>query len=434
MTFTHAEVIEVRAWGRQVGAVALDPRLGAYVFEYSPAWLDHGVELSPLHLPTRPGPFVFPELSPATFHRLPPLLADALPDRFGNALIDSWMASQGIDPATVTPLDRLAYTADRGMGALEFRPPVGAPVEDMTAIALADLVLAARRALAGELVPGDESEDSIRQLMAVGTSAGGARAKAVIAYDPTTGRIRAGQLDAPDGFEHWIIKLDGVDGDPTRESSVGDELGFGRIEYAYHLMAVAAGVDMAECRLLPEGPRTHFLTRRFDRVGTDGRLHLLSLCGLAHLDVNLAGAHSYEQYLQTIQALGLGPDALEQAFRRVVFNVAAVNRDDHTKNLAFLCDDRGRWRLAPAYDVIHAHNPNGRWTATHQMSVAGKRDGIDRDDLAELADRFGVPAWRHAIDDVLAAVDGWAEAAEAAGVRGDVAAAIAADHAKARPT
>jgi serine/threonine-protein kinase HipA len=434
MTFVSVEVIEVRAWGHTVGAVVADPATGAYAFEYTPEWIASGVQLSPLHMPSEPGVYEFADLDPRTFLGLPPLLADALPDRFGNALIDAWMVERGIPSGSVTPLDRLAYTADRAMGALEFRPPAGAPPDDVTAIALADLVTAARAALSGEVSRDREAEAALQQLLAVGTSAGGARAKAVIAYNPATSQIRSGQLAAPEGFEHWLIKLDGVGVDPTRELDLGDGQGYGIVEYAYARMAGAAGIEMTECRLLPEGPRTHFLTKRFDRHGTNGKVHMLSLCGLAHLDFNMAGAHSYEQYLATIAELGLGAEATEQAFRRIVFNVAGVNCDDHTKNLAFLCDEGGEWRLAPAFDVIYAHNPAGRWTSVHQMSVAGKRDGITHADLELVGDRFAVPGYRDVIDEVVSAVDRWPAFAEIAGVPEETSAAIAADHARHRPT
>jgi serine/threonine-protein kinase HipA len=433
MTYTPVDVVEVRAWGRTVGAVALDPATQFYAFEYAPEWLDDGVELAPLHLPVRPGVFTFPDLAPQTFHRLPALLADALPDRFGNALVDAWMAQQGVHSGEVTPLDRLAYAADRGMGALTFRPPADRPQSATTAVNLAELVTAARSAVRGDLTHTDALADFVAQLIQVGTSAGGARAKAVIAYHPQTGQLRSGQVDAGPGFEQWLIKLDGVSGDPTRD---GDPLADGqeycRIEYAYALMAQRAGLDMSECRLLPEGPRTHFMTKRFDR-GDDGeRLHLITLCALAHLDFNLPTVHSYDQYLQTIGALGLGADAREQAFRRMVFNVLAVNRDDHTKNLAFIRREHGEWELAPAYDITHAHNPQGRWTARHQMSVGGVFDAVTLTDLDAFADRHEVPDHRRLLGEVAAAVDAWPEFATAAGLSADATARIAADHAAVR--
>ncbi len=432
MTYTSAEVVEVRAWDRTVGAIALDPATGFYAFEYEPDWVATGEHLSPLQMPNRPGVFVFPELSPQTFHGLPATIADCLPDRFGNALVDAWMQEQGIRTADITPLDRLTYAANRGMGALEFHPPAGTRFDDVTALQLADLVTAARAALTGNL--GEAPRDALHDLIQVGTSAGGARAKAVVAYNPTTGQIRSGQLTAPEGFEHWLIKLDGVGIDPTRESGIlAGGAGYGLIEFAYHLMASAAGVTMSECRLLPEGPRTHFMTRRFDRRNSGERVHLQSLCGIAGLDFNMAGAHSYAQYMSVIEQLGMGVEAREQAFRRVVFNIAAVNRDDHTKNLGFLLPQNGEWELAPAYDVTHAHNPSGQWTDVHQMSLEGKREGIDLSDLQRFADRFRVPGYRAVIADVLDAVDRWPEFAEESRVDSATAARLAADIASARP-
>jgi len=426
MTWVPVDLIEVRAWGRTVGAVALDPVTEFYAFEYDPDWVADGADLSPLQMPNRPGTFVFPNLAPDTFHRLPAMIADSLPDRFGNALVDAWMQQQGVGRAEITPLDRLAYAADRSMGVLEFHPPAGAVPDAASALQLADLVTAARSVLRGDLTT--TPEDALHELIHVGTSAGGARAKAVVAYNPTTGQIRSGQLDAPAGYEHWLIKLDGVGTDPTRESdALSAGSGYGLIEYAYFLMASAAGIMISECRLLPEGPRTHFMTRRFDRLPDGGRVHMQTLCGLAGLDFNMAGAHSYAQYLAVIDELGMGIDAREEAFRRIVFNVAAMNRDDHTKNLAFLLPEHGRWDLAPAYDITHAHNPSGRWTGIHQMSIEGKRDGIELADLHRLADRFKVPGYKEIIREVLVAVSRWPEFAEDAGVSAGVAAAITAD-------
>jgi len=436
VSYTPVDVVEVRAWGRTVGAVALDPVTEFHAFEYDPAWVADGPQLSPLLMPNQPGTFVFPGLAPETFLRLPAMIADSLPDRFGNALVNTWMREQGIRDSDITPLDRLAYAADRSMGALEFRPPTGPRPDDATALQLADLVTAARSALTGDL--DTAPEDALHELIQVGTSAGGARAKAVVAYNPATGQIRSGQLDAPEGFEHWLIKLDGVGSDPTRENHElatghGYGGGYGLIEYAYHLMATAAGVTMAECRLLPEGPRTHFMTRRFDRLADGGRVHMQTLCGIAGLDFNMPGAHSYAQYLGVIDELGLGDAAREQAFRRIVFNIAALNRDDHTKNLAFLLPQHGDWRLAPAYDITHAHNPSGRWTDRHQMSLEGKRENIGVDDLHRFADKFRVGGYRQIVAEVLEAVDQWPDHAAEAGVDPETTARLTADLAAARP-
>jgi serine/threonine-protein kinase HipA len=357
------------------------------------------------------------------------MLADALPDRFGNALVTAKLAEEGVSPDQITALDRLAYSADRGMGALEFFPPADAPAQHTTALQLADLVVAARSALQGEFTGDDVAHEALTQLIQVGTSAGGARAKAVICFNPDTGQVRSGQLAAPEGYEHWLLKLDGVEpGD-----RFGPARGFGRIEYAYSLMAGAAGLHMEPCRLLIENERAHFMTRRFDRRSDGTKTHAQTLCALDHLDFNLADTHSYAQYLNVIDRLGLGPDALEQGFRRIVFNVAAANRDDHTKNLSFCCDETGTWTLAPAYDVNHAHNPEGQWTQRHQMSVNGKFEGITRADLLELADRFVVPAPQLVLSEVVAAIDRWPTYAEEAEVAPDDTVRVWTDLAAFRP-
>lgn len=417
MSYQQIDLVEVHAWDHLVGAVTLDPSIGFYVFEYDSKWISEGRSLAPLHMPNRSEVFVFPQLNPITFYRLPAMLADALPDKFGNALVSAYLSDQGIPAEKITPLDRLAYTADRGMGALTFKPPVHDGLDQPTAIQLADLVTAARSMVSGKFTNAQVTNDALQQLIHVGTSAGGARAKAVIAYNPKTQQIRSGQLGVPAGFEHWIVKLDGVSIDPMREFdpfTAGAD--YCRVEYAYYLMACEAGVEMSKCLLLPEGPRTHFLTQRFDRTPEGHGIHLQSLCALAHLDFNLISTHSYNQYFETIRDLGMGKDALQQAFRRVVFNVAAVNRDDHTKNLAFLLSENGSWELAPAYDVTHAHNSQGKWTMNHQMSVNGKFDGITLADLKKVGDQHLIPRYASVIDEVFQAVGRWTEFAQSAGV------------------
>jgi serine/threonine-protein kinase HipA len=413
VAYRQVDLIEVRAWGATVGAAALDPSSDFYAFEYEDSWLTRGIELSPLKMPARPGVYEFPELDEVTFSRLPAMLADSLPDRFGNPLVTARLADEGISADRITPLDRLAYSADRGVGALEYRPPVEQPAQHTTAIQLADLVVAARSAMRGEFGGDDATHEALAQLIQVGTSAGGARPKAVVCFNPVTGQVRSGQPSAPPGYEHWLLKLDGVEQD-----SLGAPTGFGRIEFAYSLMARAGGIAMEPCHLLVENDRAHFMTRRFDRRADGSKIHVQTLCALDHLDFNLPDTHSYAQYLDVVDRLGLGPTALEQAFRRVAFNVAAVNRDDHTKNLSFRCDEAGGWSLAPAYDVNHAYNPHGRWTQRHQMSVNGKFEGIGRSDLLELADRFLVPSPARVLAGVLDAVGSWPTFAREAGVPG----------------
>jgi len=407
------DAVEVSIWGQRVGAVALDPALGYYVFEYYPEFAARGIELAPGQMPSRGGPYAFPQLPAATFHRLPAMLADALPDDFGNALIDAWLARQGIRRADITALDRLAYMASRGMGALEFRPGRGPRHRTSSVVELSDLVGGARSMLSGEFAGDRETEAALQSLIQVGTSAGGARAKAVIAWNRETGAIRSGQLPASAGFEYWLIKLDGVGLDT--ELGAGGQ--YGRIEYGYHLMAKASGIDMTECMLLEENGRAHFMTKRFDRTDDGTKVHSLTLCGIAHLDFRQRGTHDYAQYFQTIDELDLGADAREQAFRRMVFNVLARNCDDHTKNLSFVLEDANSpWALSPAYDVTYAYNPNGEWTYQHLMSVNGAFAGITMDDLLAVADRHLVPRAKSVIADVQAAVARWPEFAGLAGV------------------
>jgi len=405
--YTPVPIVEVRIWGKAVGAVALDPTLGYYAFEYQPAFVRAGVELAPLMMPLAAAnePFVFTDLPESTYRRLPGLLADALPDDFGNMLIDAWMAREGVEKSQITSLDRLAYMGKRGLGALEFKPARGPkPSKSTTAIEMAALVESARRAVQGELDSDAHAEAALAQIIQVGTSAGGARAKAVVSWNPKTHKIRAGQFDVPDGFEHWLIKFDGVGPDER----LGVSRDYGRIEYAYHLMANAAGIVMSPCRLLEENGRAHFMTKRFDREG-NAKHHLQTLCGLAHLDYRQKATHDVSQFLMTVDRLQLGYPALEEAFRRVAFNVMAANCDDHSKNVSFLLREGGAWELAPAYDVTHAYNPKGEWTYQHLMSVNGKFADISRDDLLVVADQFAVGTAPKVLEKVADAISSWPE-------------------------
>jgi serine/threonine-protein kinase HipA len=412
--YTPVPIVEVRIWRKAVGAVALDPRLGYYAFEYQPAFLRSGIELAPLTMPLSAAsePFLFADLPELTYRRLPGMLADALPDDFGNTLIDAWMARENVEKSQITSLDRLAYMGKRGLGALEFKPARGPkPARSSTAIQLAALVESARLAVQGEIDTDAHAEAALAQIIQVGTSAGGARAKAVISWNPTTGEIRAGQFDVQAGFEHWLIKFDGVGIDER----LGVSQDYGRVEYAYSLMARAAGITMSPCRLLEEHGRAHFTTKRFDRDGNT-KHHLQTLCGLAHLDYRQKAAHDVSQLLLTIDRLRLGYEALEEAFRRIAFNVMAANCDDHTKNVSFLLREDGAWELAPAYDVTYAYNPKGEWTYQHLMSVNGKFTAISRDDLMAVADRFGVGTAPQVLQQVADAVASWPDFAARAKV------------------
>ena len=407
-----SRAIEVRAWGKRVGAVALDPRWGYYAFAYAPEWLATGIELAPLRMPTMGyrDPYIFTNLPEATYRRLPGLLSDSLPDDFGNALIDAWMALRGRTRDSITTLDRLAYMGKRSMGALEFRPALGTRTDSMEALQMQALVETARRAVHGDLSSETTAKASLNQIISVGTSAGGARAKAVIAWNPATSELWSGQFDTEPGFEHWLLKFDGVGEDP----GLGKGLDFGRTEYAYHLMARAAGIEMTDCRLLQEHGRAHFMTRRFDREG-NLRHHMQTLCAMEHLDFKQLSTHTYAQAFMAIAVLGLGQGAVDELFRRMAFNVIARNCDDHTKNLSFILrHGSARWALAPAYDVTHAYNPQGQWTFQHQLAVNGKFSDIGRADLLEDAERFGVRSPVKILGDVVAAVGSFDEFTEQA--------------------
>lgn len=425
MVYEPVDVVEVRCWGSRVGALARDPTSGFYAFEYDPKWARSGIELAPIYMPTAAAvaPFVFPALPVETYNRLPAMIADALPDDFGNALTTAYFANEGVRPEDITPLDRLAYLGTRGIGALEFHPTRGPRTRKATAIELSELVVAARSALAGSIGTDHGITDALEHLIAVGTSAGGARAKAVVALNPATGELRSGQVAADPGFEQWLLKFDGVGADPD----LGATGNFGRIEYAYHLMAVAAGIEMTECRLLEEGGRAHFMTRRFDRAAHGRKIHTQTLCALSHLDFRQIGTHDYAQLFLLLEQLGLGPDTRAEVFRRMTFNVAAAICDDHTKNFAFLMAEGQAWRLSPAYDVTHAHAPSSKWTRQHLMAVNGRTNGIGRADVAEVGDRFAVPAASDVVEQVLESVANWRAFADEARVPRATAEHIAAD-------
>lgn len=413
MSPLQLKVVEVRIWGKRVGAVAADPSYGSYAFEYDQAWARRGIQLAPLTMPTTGvGTYTFPSLDREAYKGLPGMLADALPDDFGNQLIDAWMASHGIGKQDVTTLDRLAYMGKRGMGAIEFRPARGSAKESKQPLAMKSLVEEARRAIHADLSDDQAAQAALANIIRVGTSAGGARAKAVIAWNPRTNEIRSGQFDVDPGWEHWLLKLDGV----GKDLELGSSQDYGRIEYAYHLMAVAAGVVMSPCRLLQENGRRHFMTQRFDREG-NRKVHVQTLCALQHLNYKQRGTHAYEQLFMVAAHLGLAPEALTQLFARMVFNVAAKNHDDHTKNHAFMLREGGAWELTPAYDVTFAYNPKGEWTQQHLMSINGKFDGIAKDDLLNVAARFSVPDADKTLGRVLEAVREWPGFAAEAGVQ-----------------
>ncbi|MDH0732923.1 type II toxin-antitoxin system HipA family toxin [Pseudomonas sichuanensis] len=413
-------IAQIYLWDVYVGALNWNPQTQVGEFEYTPEFVRTGLEISPVHMPLRSDYiYVFQGLDRETFKGLPSILADSLPDDFGNALIDAWLAQQGRSKATFTPVERLLYQGERGMGALEYRPALATERDKAESIQidalvrLASEVLSDRESIAERLNAHDPSVDdaALQHLIQIGTSAGGARAKAVIAIDGQ-GEIRSGQVTAPSGFEYWLLKFD-----VAKDSKLlADSQGYGRIEYAYHLMAKAAGISMTECRLLEEGGRAHFMTKRFDRTAEGEKIHVATLCALDHADFRKPGQYSYAEAFGVMRALRISRDGAEQFYRRMVFNLVARNQDDHTKNTAFMMDTDGTWYLTPAYDVSYSYLPGSFWVDTHQMTVNGKRDDFTLDDLLSVASQVRGMDARRIIKEVCEAVAQWPRFAREAGV------------------
>ena len=397
---------EVHLWGELIGVALWNEQGGYASFQYTPEFINKGIEVSPILMPLSDRIYSFPELSSQTFLGMPGLLADALPDRFGRALLDQWLAMNNRTQAN--PVERLCYQGKRCMGALEFAPAQNRGFDEISVIEVASLVKVASNVLHNRAIlqtnMGQPTE-ALMDILRVGTSAGGQRAKAVIAYNDETQEVRSGQLDAPKGFDYWLLKLDGV-----TNSQLGDPQHYGEIEYVYYLMAKLAGINMTECRLLHENNRSHFMTRRFDRVN-GGKVHMQTLCGLTHSDYNVRNSCSYEQTFAYMRQLYLPYPQAEEFFRRMVFNVVACNQDDHTKNISFLMDQTGKWSLSPAYDMSWAYNSNGIWTQTHQMSIRGKQKDITREDLLEVARQMNIKRPNELIDQVVDAVGQWQQLA-----------------------
>ena len=423
----------IKLWGKDVGAVSWLNERGYAIFEYEPDFFKEGVDISPIHMSIASASqgdaiFSFPALNRETFRGLPGLLADTLPDKFGNAVIDAWLARNGRDSAGFSPVERLCYTGSRGMGALEFRPMLSprldrfVPVEIAELTRLAQEIMNQRFSLDVDLGRRQKVDsEAIMDILRVGTSAGGARPKAVIAMDDQ-GHVISGQAQVPTGYDYWILKFDGVS-----DFELGEPEEYGRIEYAYYLMARAAGIEMTECRLLEEQGRAHFMTRRFDRQDGE-KIHMQSLCGLAHYDFNMAGAYGYEQAFAVMRKLRLSKAEAVQQYRRMVFNVIARNQDDHTKNIAFLLDKNGRWRLSPAFDMTYSHNPSGKWTNQHQMSINGKRDKFQLADLIAVGESISLPMPGKIIQEIIEVVRNWVQFAEKAGLQKKRVAEIARYH------
>lgn len=401
-------------WGTVIGAVSWVEDRELAVFQYSRDFLNSGIELSPLMMPLKEFPYEFPSLVKDTFKGLPGLLADSLPDKFGNAIIDEWLASQNRTAASFHSVERLCYIGSRGMGALEFRPPKFEDSEERHSIEIKNLVELANKILDERLSLGGiftsiNDREAIQDILRVGTSAGGARAKAILAWNPSTNEFKSGQVKVKENFEHWLMKFDGVSN--NRDKELADPLGYGKIEYAYHLMALDAGINMSSCRLHHEGGRSHFMTKRFDRTSEGDKLHMQSLAAIAHFDYNQPASYSYEQAINVIKRLHLPMEDLKQQTLRAMFNVVGRNQDDHVKNIAFLMNRSGEWRLSPAFDISYAWDPFGKWTNRHQMSINGKRENITREDLIELSSHANIKKKQanEMLDQVIDSFSKWRE-------------------------
>jgi len=416
---------EVHLWGKLIGALAYDPDSRLSTFEYSPGWLRSETEVAPLHMPLSTRKYQFPGLARETYRGLPAVFADALPDDFGNAVIDAWLARQGRAGDGFNPLERLLYTGKRGMGALEFAPAVRRQSDHYEQLELTSLIEMAQLVLdrQAQLQTSVRSDDhAMQSLFQVGTSAGGARAKALIAINQQRSEIRSGQADAPAGFEHYLLKFDGVQDNRVASEVFGDPMGYGRMEYAYYLMAKDAGITVSPSELLIDGERAHFMTQRFDRVG-NRKCHYVSLCAMDHADYKQPGEYSYEQLLSVARQLRLPRQDAIEIYRRMVFNVVARNHDDHTKNIGFILDNpQAKWRLSPAFDLAFSYKPGSPWVNSHQMTLNGKRENFEREDLLSVGQLIGnfSKESRQIIDQVTDVVSEWLAYSDRAGVFKDL--------------
>lgn len=410
------EVISVSFKQHDVGAVSFDTKTGLGAFEYEPSFIKKGIELSPLKMPLAKRIYSFPELDFNTFKGLPGLISDSLPDDFGNTVLNAWVAMRGKSPNDITPLQRLQYTGTRGMGALEYAPATqvrslnaSQQIEIDSLIAIAQDILNTRNDFSVALNANNEdNREAMLSLLSVGMSAGGARPKAVLAFNSDFTQVRSGQAIVPEGFTHYLMKFDGVSEYNKNQETFGDPLGFGAMEFVYHLMAKDCGIDMMPCHLLAEGNRRHFITQRFDRLGNE-KVHVQTLNGLAHVDYKKPGSFSYAELFGVLRQLKLSAVDAEQLFRRMVFNIVARNHDDHSKNFGFML--RGDvWGLAPAYDLAYSYKPGSKWVNSHWMSLNGKRDDFSRKDfysLEKLSPLFTRDRVDSIIDEIVEKVANW---------------------------
>ncbi len=415
------EVVRVKYKGQDVGAVSFNTETGVGAFEYEPGFIKSGIELSPIKMPLSKRIYSFPENNNETFKGLPGMIADSLPDDFGNTVMNAWIASQGKSASDITPLQRLQYTGTRGMGALTYSPAIqrknlnrSKHIEIQSLVAIAQEILDKReqfQVILGK--QGQEDKEAMMALLSVGMSAGGARPKAILAFNSDFTQVRSGQTDAPEGFVHFVMKFDGVSETHTNKETFGDPLGYGAMEYVYYLMAKTCGIDMMPCQLLNEGNRRHFITQRFDRKGNQ-KIHVQTLNGIAHVDYKKVGSYSYEELFSLARELKLTSDDAIQIFKRMVFNIIARNHDDHPKNFGFMLDHQHQWQLAPAYDLAYSYKPDSPWVSSHWMKLNGKRDNFIREDfysLKKISPIFTKQKINQTINEITEHVSGWSDLA-----------------------
>lgn len=411
------EVVTVKFKDHEVGAVSYNTETQIGSFEYFSKFIKKGIELSPIKMPLSKKIYTFPQLDSETFKGLPGLIADSLPDDFGNAVMNAWIASQGKSANEITPLQRLQYTGQRGMGALTYAPAfrrknlnTSVPIQIESLVSIAQNILNKREEFNLNIGNnGQQNTEAMLSLMSVGMSAGGARPKAVLAFNKDFTQVRSGQIDAPNGFSHYLMKFDGVSEHNKNQETFGDPLGYGAMEYVYHLMAKACGIKMMPCHLLDEGQRRHFLTERFDRSGND-KIHVQTLNALEHVSYKKIGSYSYAELLGTARKLNLSSDDALQLFKRMVFNVVARNHDDHAKNFGFMLDNDNNWQLAPAYDLAYSYKPDSHWVSKHWMTLNGKQDNFIRADFysfEKLSPLFSKRKIDAILDDTIEAVSQW---------------------------
>lgn len=385
----NINTVRVKLWGTTVGYLHQDDnRLVG--FQYDEDFLKSNIEISPVKMPLSAVTYSFPSLPEQTFHGLPGMVADSLPDKFGNIVIKNYLESQGRTEDRLSVIEKLCYTGKRGMGALEYEPSqeiVSANEKvDLDALTkLASDILSEK-----EKVHFEKNDSLMAQLMECGSSVGGARAKTLIAWNPETNDIRSGQIEAGKGYEYWLLKFDNIKNNKDKDSRP-DDGEYTKVEYAYYLMALDAGIEMSECRLYKENGSAHFMTKRFDRKGKKGeKLHMQSLCAIAHMDFNSPRVYSYEEAFAVMKQLRLPYSDFVHLFRRMVFNEFAKNYDDHTKNISFLMDKKGVWSLSPAYDVTFSYRKDSIWVNAHQMLINGKSDDITDEDMMKVAEKVGI--------------------------------------------